>query len=70
MSDLLKILSKTELRKDGNTKKIFSKAIRRAFDETNNRPDAEALIFLAHKHNLSCLASMLNDLDCIPELPF
>ncbi|MCB0375572.1 MAG: hypothetical protein KDD04_06605 [Sinomicrobium sp.] len=68
--DLLNILSKTTLCRDGNTKKVFSRAIRKAFDATDSREEAETLVVLAHKYNLSCLEDMLNDLDCIPELPF
>ena len=70
MKNLLKILSKTKLRRDGNTKTILSKAIRRAFDETDSREEAETLVLLAHKYGLPCLDNMLNDLDCIPDLPF
>ena len=70
MKNLLKILSKTRLRKDSNTKRILSKAIRRAFDETDSKEEAETLVLLAHKYSLPCLDDMLNDLDCIPDLPF
>lgn len=68
--NLLNILSKTTLRSDGNTRKVFSRVIRRAFDTAQNREEAETLVVLAHKYNLPCLDDMLNDLDCVPELPF
>lgn len=68
--NLLQILSKTTLRKDGHTQRVLGRALRRAFDETDNREEAETLVVLAYKYNLDCLEDMLNDLDCIPELPF
>ncbi|MEM9686680.1 MAG: hypothetical protein AAF934_07135 [Bacteroidota bacterium] len=70
MKNLLNILSNTKLRKDGNTRKVFSKAVRRAFDETDSREEAETLVLLAYKYNLPCLDDMLDDLDSVPELPF
>jgi len=70
MNNLLKILSKTKLMRDGNTKKVFSKAIRKRFDTTNDREEVETLIIIAHKYNLPCLEEMLNDVEDVPVLPF
>ena len=67
---LLTILSKTKLRKDKNTKKVFNRVIRGQFDRTKDREEAETLILLAYKYNLPCLDEMLDDLWDIPEYPF
>ena len=63
MRYLLRILSKTELLRNGNTEKVLSRAIRNQFDQTRDRQEAETLILLAHKYRLSILQGMLNDLN-------
>ena len=70
MKNLEKILSKTKLLKDENTKKILTRAIRKAFDETREREEAETLALLAYKYNLPCLDEMLNDLEVDPYFDF
>ena len=70
MKKLEKILSKTKLAKDENTKKILNRVIRKAFDETREREEAETLVLLAHRYNLPCLDEMLNDLEIDPYFDF
>ena len=64
------ILSNTSINNSETTKRTLSRVIRRRFDETESHEEAEALVTIAYWYQLPFLDSMLNDFECIPELPF